>query len=163
MPVVAAVNGAAAGAGCSLALCADVVVAARSAYFLQAFVNIGLVPDVGSTWLLPRQVGRARASAMMMLGERIGAEKAEEWGMIYRCVDDAELMDAAIGIAGNFANGPTRAYAMIRTGIRRALETTLTDTLRQERENQLTAGNSGDFAEGVRAFLAKEKPVFTGR
>ncbi len=163
IPFITAVNGPAAGAGCSYALAGDIVVAARSAYFLQAFVNIGLVPDVGSTWLLPRLVGRARAQAMMMLGERIPAETAENWGMIYKCVDDEQLMPVARDLAAKLANGPTRAYALIRQGIRECLDTTLTEALMVERRNQLTAGRTSDFVEGVSAFLQKRPAEFKGK
>jgi 2-(1,2-epoxy-1,2-dihydrophenyl)acetyl-CoA isomerase len=114
VPVICAVNGPAAGIGCSLALAADFTIAARSAYFLQAFVNIGLVPDGGSTWLLARAIGRARAAQMMMLGEKIGAEQAREWGLIYQCADDAELMSTARALAEKLANGPTVAYAQMK-------------------------------------------------
>jgi len=163
IPVVSAVNGAAAGAGCSLALAADIVLAARSAYFLQAFVNIGLVPDAGSTWLLPRLVGRARAQAMMMLGERISAEQAEQWGLIYKVVGDEALTQEAEALATKLANGPTRAYAMLRQALRASLECTLTESLRIERFNQLQAGRTEDFVEGASAFLAKRPPAFKGR
>jgi 2-(1,2-epoxy-1,2-dihydrophenyl)acetyl-CoA isomerase len=162
-PVISAVNGPAAGAGCALALAADLVVAARSAYFLQAFVNIGLVPDVGTTWILPRLVGRARAQAMMMLGEPIAAEKAEEWGLIYKVVDDEALAGEAQALADRLAHGPTRAYALIRHALRASLECSLTEALRIERVNQLHAGRSRDFAEGVAAFVAKRPPAFKGQ
>lgn len=163
IPFVTAVNGPAAGAGCSYALAGDIVIAGRSAYFLQAFVNIGLVPDVGSTWLLPRLAGKARAQAMMMLGERISAETAEAWGMIWKCVDDDQLMPTARDIAAKLAKGPTRAYALIRQGIRDCLDTTLTEALMTERRNQLAAGRTGDFVEGVSAFLQKRPAAFTGK
>jgi 2-(1,2-epoxy-1,2-dihydrophenyl)acetyl-CoA isomerase len=163
VPVVAAVNGAAAGGGCSLALAADIVVAARSAYFLQAFVNIGLVPDVGSTWILPRLVGKARAQAMMMLGERIPAQMAADWGMIWKVAEDAELAEEATKIARKLANGPTVALSLIRTGLKAALEGGLSDGLRIERENQRKAGVHPDFAEGVGAFLQKRPAAFKGR
>ncbi|MFN7174683.1 MAG: enoyl-CoA hydratase-related protein [Thermaurantiacus tibetensis] len=163
VPFVTAVNGAAAGAGCSYALAGDIIVAARSAYFLQAFVNIGLVPDVGSTWMLPRMVGRARATRMMMLGERIPAEQAYEWGMVSEVVDDAELMPRATEIARKLAKGPTRALALIRTGIRDCMDKTLTEALMVERRNQLEAGRTADFAEGVMAFLQKRPASFSGR
>jgi 2-(1,2-epoxy-1,2-dihydrophenyl)acetyl-CoA isomerase len=163
IPFITAVNGPAAGAGCSYALAGDLVVAGRSAYFLQAFVNIGLVPDVGSTWMLPRMAGRARAQAMMMLGERISAEQAESWGMIYKCVDDAELMPTAQALAAKLAKGPTRAYALIRQGIRQAMDQTLTEALWMERQNQLAAGRTGDFVEGVTAFLQKRPAEFKGK
>jgi len=163
VPFVTAVNGPAAGAGCSYALSGDIVVAARSAYFLQAFVNIGLVPDVGSTWLLPRLAGKARAQAMMMLGERIPAETAAEWGMIYKVVDDAELMAETGRIARKLAAGPTKALSLIRSGIRDCMDKSLTEGLMVERRNQMTAGRSGDFAEGVMAFLQKRPAAFTGK
>ena len=162
VPLVTAVNGPAAGAGCSYALAGDIIVAAESAYFLQAFVNIGLVPDVGSTWMLPRMVGRVRATRMMMLGEKISAAEALEWGMVTKVVPDAALMDEAMGIARKLAAGPTRALAMIRTGIRDCMDKTLTEALMVERRNQMAAGRSADFAEGVMAFLEKRPAKFSG-
>ena len=163
VPFITVVNGVAAGAGCSYALAGDIVIAARSAYFLQAFVNIGLVPDVGSTWLLPRLVGKARAQAMMMLGERIPADTAREWGMIYKVVDDADLAAEGAAIAAKLANGPTMSYALIRQGIRDSLDLTLTEALMVERRNQLKAGRTADFGEGVTAFLQKRPTAFTGK
>lgn len=162
IPFITAVNGPAAGAGCSFALAGDIVIAARSAYFLQAFVNIGLVPDVGSTWMLPRLVGRARAQAMMMLGEKISAAQALDWGMIYQVVDDADLMAGAQTLAARLAKGPTRAYALIRQGIRQCLDKPLTEALMVERRNQRLAGRTADFAEGVAAFLQKRPADFRG-
>ncbi len=163
VPFVTAVNGAAAGAGCSYALAGDIVVAGKSAYFLQAFVNIGLVPDVGSTWMLPRLAGKARAQAMMMLGERVPAETALDWGMIYKVVEDAELMTEARAIAAKLAKGPTRSYALIRQGLRDCLDKPLTEALMVERRNQLQAGRTADFVEGVSAFLQKRPVAFTGK
>ncbi|MET0365199.1 MAG: enoyl-CoA hydratase-related protein [Sphingobium sp.] len=163
LPVVAGVQGAAVGAGCILALAADVVVATRSAYFLQAFVNIGLVPDTGSTWLLPRMIGRSRALGMMLLGERISAARALEWGMIYDMVENDALAERIDAIASKLASGPTRAYALIRQGVRAALEQPLTEALGSERVMQRAAGNSHDFAEGVAAFREKRSAHFTGR
>jgi len=163
VPFVTAVNGPAAGAGCSYALAGDIVVAGKSAYFLQAFVNIGLVPDVGSTWLLPRLAGKARAQAMMMLGERIPAATALDWGMIYKVVDDADLMAEALKIAQKLANGPTRSLALIRSGIRDCMDKTLTESLMVERRNQLLAGRTADFTEGLMAFLQKRPAAFRGK
>lgn len=163
VPFVTAVNGPAAGAGCSYALAGDIIVAAKSAYFLQAFVNIGLVPDVGSTWLLPRMIGRARATRMMMLGERIPAAQAFEWGMVSEVVDDAELMARTMEIGKKLAAGPTKALTLIRTGIRDCMDKTLTEALMVERRNQLHAGRSADFGEGVMAFLQKRPAAFTGK
>jgi 2-(1,2-epoxy-1,2-dihydrophenyl)acetyl-CoA isomerase len=162
VPFVTAVNGPAAGAGCSFALAGDIVIAGRSAYFLQAFINIGLVPDVGATWLLPRLAGRARAQAMMMLGERIPAQTALDWGMIYQVVDDTELLPTAQALAARLAKGPTRAYALIRQGLRDCLDKPLTEALMVERRNQRLAGRSTDFVEGVSAFLQKRPAEFTG-
>lgn len=163
IPVVCAVNGGAAGGGCGYALAGDIVIAARSAYFLQPFANIGLVPDVGATWLLPRLIGKARATGMMMLGERIGAEQAADWGLIWRMVEDDALMDEAMAIARKLANGPTVAYGLMRQGIADAMELSLTQTLAMERRNQRIAGNSADHHEGVAAFLEKRAPNFTGK
>jgi len=162
VPLVTAVNGAAAGGGCGYALAADIAIAARSAYFLQPFAAIGLVPDVGATWLLPRLAGRARATAMMMLGERIPAETALEWGLIYKVVDDAALMETARGIALKLAAGPTIAYRLTRAGIDAACDMTLTECLAMERVNQREAGRTADHKEGVAAFLEKRQPSFRG-
>ena len=163
VPVVTAVNGPAAGAGCSYALAGDIIVAAKSAYFLQAFINIGLVPDVGSTWLLPRMIGRARATRMMMLGERIPAELAYEWGLVSEVVDDPDLPARTAEIAKKLASGPTKALTLIRTGMRDCMDKSLTEGLMVERRNQMLAGRSADFAEGVMAFLQKRPAQFTGK
>jgi 2-(1,2-epoxy-1,2-dihydrophenyl)acetyl-CoA isomerase len=162
VPVICAVNGPAAGVGCSLALAADFTIAAKSAYFLQAFVNIGLVPDGGSTWLLARAIGRARATRMMMLGEKISGEQAEEWGLIYKCVDDAALMDEARALATKLANGPTVAYAQMKRNIATALDTNLQMVLLAEAEAQQIAGRTKDAMEGGMSFLQKRKPEFKG-
>jgi 2-(1,2-epoxy-1,2-dihydrophenyl)acetyl-CoA isomerase len=163
VPFITAVNGVAAGGGCGYALAGDIVIAGRSAYFLQPFANIGLVPDVGATWLLPRLIGKARATAMMMLGERITAEQALESGMIYQVVEDADLMVTAHALAASLADGPTIAYGLMRQGIAGCLEMDLTDALSLERRNQKVAGLAADHEEGVAAFLQKRKPVFTGK
>ncbi|TRD10056.1 2-(1,2-epoxy-1,2-dihydrophenyl)acetyl-CoA isomerase [Erythrobacter insulae] len=162
VPVICAVNGPAAGVGCSLALAADFTIAGKSAYFLQAFVNIGLVPDGGSTWLLARAIGRARATRMMMLGEKISAEQAEDWGLIYKCVDDAALMEEARALAAKLANGPTVAYSHIKRNIGAALDGALPQVLQVEAEAQAIAGASDDAKEGGQAFLEKRKAEFKG-
>jgi 2-(1,2-epoxy-1,2-dihydrophenyl)acetyl-CoA isomerase len=163
MPVVAAVRGPCAGAGCSLALAADIVIAARSAYFLQAFINIGLVPDAGATWLLPRLAGRARAMEMMMLGERIPAEQAAAWGMISRLVEEEELESEAVALATRLAQGPTAAYALLRKLACDAGQAPLSDALAAERCAQTIAGHTDDFKAGVMAFLQKRQPKFDGK
>ena len=163
VPVVAAVNGPCAGAGCSLALAADIVIAGESAYFLQAFVNIGLIPDAGATWLLPRLAGRARAMEMMMLGERVPAAQALEWGMINRVVADEALLDEAKALATRLAQGPTAAYALIRKLARDSAHLGLAEALAAERVAQRDAGRTEDFKQGVVAFLQKRPPSFDGR
>jgi 2-(1,2-epoxy-1,2-dihydrophenyl)acetyl-CoA isomerase len=163
LPVVAAVRGPCAGAGCSLALAADIVIASRSAYFLQAFINIGLIPDAGATWLLPRLAGRARAMEMMMLGERIPAEQALAWGMIGRLVEDEELAAESIALATRLAQGPTVAYGLLRRLARDAEQLSLADALAAERIAQRDAGRTGDFKAAVMAFLQKRQPSFDGR
>ena len=163
IPVVAAVNGAAAGAGCSLALAADIVVAGRSAYFLQAFINIGLIPDAGATWLLPRLAGRARAMEMMMLGERIPAGQAAQWGMIARVVEDEHLASEAGALATRLAQGPTIAYGLLRRLARDAEQLPLAEALAAERVAQRDAGRTDDFRQAVFAFLQKRQPTFDGK
>lgn len=163
IPVVAAVNGAAAGAGCSLALCADIVIAARSAYFLQAFVNIGLIPDAGATWLLPRLVGRARAMEMMLLGERVSAQQALDWGMVSRVVDDHDLIAEATGLAAKLAAGPTVAMGLIRKLARDSAHLPLEGALAAERSAQREAGRTDDFKAAVMSFIQKSQPRFEGR
>lgn len=163
MPIITAVNGPAAGVGCSIALVGDFVLAGKGGYFLQAFVNIGLVPDGGSTWYLPRLIGKARATRMMMLGEKITGQQAEDWGMIYKCVDDAELEAETAALAQRLASGPTVSYATMRKNILTSLEHSLSDTLLAEAEGQRIAGDSADSAEGGLAFLEKRKPNFQGK
>ncbi|MBP6818685.1 enoyl-CoA hydratase-related protein [Ferrovibrio sp. MS7] len=163
MPIVCAVNGPAAGAGMSLALAGDIVIAAKSATFLQAFCNIGLVPDAGSTYFLPRLAGSARALGLAMLGEKLPAETAAEWGLIWKCVEDAELMSTAGAIAAKFANGPTVGLGLIRKIVRQSASNTLDQQLEVELEAQRVAGRSRDFIEGVTAFLQKRPAKFTGK
>jgi 2-(1,2-epoxy-1,2-dihydrophenyl)acetyl-CoA isomerase len=163
MPIIAAVNGAAAGGGLGLALAADIVIAARSAFFLCPFSKVGLVPDVGATWILPRLVGKARATGMMLLGERIPAERAEAWGLIWQAVDDDKLQDAAFGLATQLASGAGFALARTRQAIHASLETGLAESLLLERVNQRECGRTADHLEGVAAFREKRKPVYQGR
>jgi 2-(1,2-epoxy-1,2-dihydrophenyl)acetyl-CoA isomerase len=162
IPVVAAVNGPAAGAGCSIALSADIVIAARSAYFLQAFVNIGLIPDAGATWLLPRLAGRARAMEMMMLGERLPAERAQQWGLIARVVDDEHLASESVALATQLAQGPTIALGLIRRLARESQQIGLSEALAAERVGQREAGMTADFRAAVLAFIEKRPPRFEG-
>jgi 2-(1,2-epoxy-1,2-dihydrophenyl)acetyl-CoA isomerase len=162
-PVVAAVNGPAAGAGANLALACDIVLAARSASFLQAFARIGLVPDAGGTWVLPRLVGAARAMGLMMLGEPISAETAAQWGLIWKVVDDDKLMDEAQTLARKLAQGPTLGLGLIKEALNRSLDNGLSAQLDTERDLQRIAARSEDFREGVAAFLEKRPARFTGR
>ncbi|MDB5480135.1 MAG: Enoyl-CoA hydratase/isomerase [Caulobacteraceae bacterium] len=162
MPIVTAVNGAAAGVGCSLALMGDIIIAAESAYFLQAFRRIGLVPDGASTYLLPRMIGRARAMEMALLGERVPAAKALEWGLINRVVPDAELMGEAGKVASELAHGP-KSLGLIRNLMWRSLDASFAEQVADEAATQTMAGKSDDFIEGVQAFLQKRPAVFTGR
>jgi 2-(1,2-epoxy-1,2-dihydrophenyl)acetyl-CoA isomerase len=162
-PVVAAVNGVAAGAGANIALHCDVVLAARSASFVQAFARIGLIPDSGGTWMLPRLVGAARARGLALLAEPLAAEKAENWGLIWRAVDDASLMSEAEKLCEQFATGPTVGLSLIKRAFDASETNTLDAQLDLERDLQREAGNMPDYAEGVRAFVDKRTPVFTGR
>jgi 2-(1,2-epoxy-1,2-dihydrophenyl)acetyl-CoA isomerase len=162
VPFVTAVNGAAAGVGCSIALLGDMIIAAESAYFLQAFRRIGLVPDGGSTYLLARAVGRSRAMEMMLLGEKIHAEKAFQWGLINRIVPDADLANAAAMLASELAAGPTTTLSLIRSIAWSALDNDWQAQLTEERIAQRTAGRTKDFTEGVSAFLTKRPAKFTG-
>jgi len=162
IPWVSAVNGAAAGIGCSLALAADLIVAGESAYFLQAFRRIGLVPDGGSTFLLAKAAGRVRAMEMMLLGEKLPAAKALEWGLINRVVPDAEVEAAAMTLAGELAAGPTVALGLIRKAAWAALESSWDEALDLERALQRQAGRTNDFLEGVTAFREKRPARFKG-
>src|SRR3974390_3302045 len=162
-PLVTAVNGPAAGAGMSFALLGDMILAAHSAYFLQAFRRIGLVPDCGSTWLLPRLVGKARSIELSLMGERLPAEKALEWGLINRVHDDGALMEEAMKLARELANGPTVALALIRKLYWESPENSFEDQLNLEFQSQRVAGATEDFREGVTAFLEKRPAKFAGK
>ena len=162
VPIITAVNGPAAGIGCSLALASDFAIAGKSAYFLQAFVNIGLVPDGGASWMLARIVGKARATEMMLLGEKISGEKAADWGLVYKCVEDAELMTEAKALAERLANGPTMALGIMRQNLAVALDADYATALLREAEGQRMAGDSADAREGAIAFLQKRKAEFKG-
>ncbi|WP_083384165.1 MULTISPECIES: 2-(1,2-epoxy-1,2-dihydrophenyl)acetyl-CoA isomerase PaaG [Cupriavidus] len=162
LPVIAAVNGTAAGAGANLALACDIVLAARSASFLQAFVKIGLVPDSGGTWFLPQRVGMARALGLALTGDKLSAEDAERWGLIWEVMDDTLLAEQALALATQLAAQPTRALAAIKQAMRAGATQTLDAQLDLERDLQRELGASHDYAEGVNAFLARRTPRFTG-
>jgi len=163
-PVVVAVNGIAAGGGVALALCGDIVLAARSACFVQVFgPRLGLVPDMGCTWFFPQLLGRARSRALALLGDRLSAEKAADWGLIWACVEDAALMDEAKSIAARLAKGPALAFAEIKRTLDAAPFNTLDEQLELERLTQKRLGDTEDFSEGVTAFLTKREPVFKGK
>ncbi len=162
-PVVAAVNGVAAGAGANIALNCDITLAARSANFVQSFARIGLVPDSGGTWILPRLVGAARARGLALLAEPVAAEKAEGWGLIWKAVDDACLMSEAEKLCAHFAEAPTVGLSLIKRALNASETNTLDAQLDLERDLQREAGTTPDYAEGVRAFVDKRAPVFTGR
>jgi 2-(1,2-epoxy-1,2-dihydrophenyl)acetyl-CoA isomerase len=162
-PLVTSVNGPAAGAGMSFALMGDMILCARSAYFLQAFRRIGLVPDCGSTWLLPRLIGRARAIELSLMGERLPAEKALEWGLVNRVYDDAVLWQETIKLAHELANGPTLALALIRRLYWESPDNSFEDQLNLEFESQRGAGATEDFREGVTAFFEKRPAKFSGK
>jgi 2-(1,2-epoxy-1,2-dihydrophenyl)acetyl-CoA isomerase len=163
LPIVCAVNGVAAGAGANLALACDIVLAARSASFVQAFARIGLIPDCGGTWVLPRLVGMARARALALLAEPLPAETAAAWGLIWQAVDDDKLLGEAAALAGRLANGPTSAFGLTKRALNAAATNDLDRQLDLERDLQAAAAASPDHAEGVRAFLAKRAPAFTGK
>ncbi|MFD1881055.1 enoyl-CoA hydratase-related protein [Paracoccus pacificus] len=161
-PVIAAVNGVAAGAGANLALLADVVIAAESASFVQAFTRIGLIPDAGGTWMIPRLIGQARAMGAMLFADPITARQAADWGMIYEAVPDDAFVTRVAARADALAQGPTRSYLNIRKALRASATNDLDAQLALEARLQGECGNSKDFAEGVAAFLGKRRPQFTG-
>ena len=163
IPFITAIRGPAAGVGCAIALMGDMIVAGKNAYFLQAFCNIGLIPDGGSAYILSRAIGRVRAMEMMMLGERLPAQEAYHAGLISRLVEDDKVDEQAIALAQRLANGPTKALGMIRQIAWAALDSTLDDQLDRERALQKDAGRTEDFIEGVTAFLQKRKVEFKGK
>jgi len=163
LPVVCAVNGVAAGAGANLALACDIVIAARSASFIQAFSRIGLVPDSGGTYFLPRLVGSARAMGLALLGDKLHAEDAERWGLIWACVDDADLGATVDRLLEQLAKAPTRGLAAIKRALHASAGNSLHAQLDLERDLQRELGRSDDYREGVAAFLEKRPPSFTGK
>lgn len=162
MPVVCAVNGVAAGAGANIALACDIVIAAKSAKFIQSFANIGLIPDSGGTWTLPRLAGQARAMGLALTAEPLTAERAEAWGMIWKCVEDAQLGAEVDALAAKFASAPTKGLATTKKLIRESGARTLEAQLELERDAQRTLGRTADYKEGVSAFMEKRTPKFTG-
>jgi 2-(1,2-epoxy-1,2-dihydrophenyl)acetyl-CoA isomerase len=163
LPVVCAVNGVAAGAGANIALACDIVIATKSASFIQAFCKIGLVPDSGGTYFLPRLVGSARAMGLAFFGDRVSAEQAAEWGLIWKCVDDGEFVATTDAMAAQLADAPTAGLAAIKRALYASSGNTLEQQLDVERDAQRALGNSADYREGVAAFLEKRAPRFSGR
>ena len=163
LPVVCAVNGVAAGAGANLALACDIVIATKSASFIQAFCKIGLIPDSGGTYFLPRVVGSARAMGLALLGDKLHAEQAAAWGLIWKCVEDSEFTDAVEGLLTQLAQAPTRGLAEIKRALHASAGNTLETQLDLERDTQRELGYSADYREGVAAFLEKRPPRFSGK
>ena len=161
-PVICAVNGVAAGAGANIALACDIVIAARSASFIESFSRLGLIPDSGGTWILPRLVGMARARGLAMLGPKVSAEQAEAWGMIWQVVDDDELMATALGLAEQMATQPTRGFAFTKQALAASAANSLDAQLELEKELMRAAGRTHDYQEGVKAFLEKRQPNYKG-
>jgi 2-(1,2-epoxy-1,2-dihydrophenyl)acetyl-CoA isomerase len=161
-PVICAVNGVAAGAGANIAFACDVIIAARSAYFVESFCKLGLIPDSGGTWILPRLVGMARARGLAMLGSKVNAEQAEAWGMIWQCVDDEQLMPTALALAEEMARQPTLGFAFTKKALAASTANTLDQQLELEKELMQAAGKTHDYKEGVTAFLEKRQPVYRG-
>lgn len=162
-PIVAAVNGAAVGVGCGIALAADIVLVARSGYFFQSFIRLGVVPDGGSSWTIPRLAGAGRAAAMMMLGEKIDAETAVSWGLAYRLYDDTALYPAAHALSVKLANGPTLAYGRIKRMLTASRDNSFAAQLELEAENQVASFATADCREGIAAFVEKREARFAGR
>jgi 2-(1,2-epoxy-1,2-dihydrophenyl)acetyl-CoA isomerase len=162
MPVICAVNGVAAGAGANLALACDIVIAAKSASFIEAFCKLGLIPDTGGTWHLPRLIGQARATGLAMLGDKLSAETAEQWGLIWKCVADDSLMDDAMKMAEHFATAPTKGLAFTKKALQASYSNTLPEQLKLEGEMMRELGYSHDYKEGVAAFIAKRPANFRG-
>ncbi len=161
-PVICAVNGVAAGAGANIALACDIVIAGRSASFIESFSRLGLIPDSGGTWILPRLVGMARARGLAMLGPKVSAEQAEAWGMIWQVVDDEELMPTALGLARRMATQPTRGFGFTKRALAASAANTLSEQLELEKELMRAAGKTADYREGVAAFLEKREPEYRG-
>jgi 2-(1,2-epoxy-1,2-dihydrophenyl)acetyl-CoA isomerase len=162
MPVICAVNGVAAGAGANIALACDIVLAAKSASFVEAFCRLGLIPDSGGTWHLPRLIGHARATGLAMLGEKLSAEKAEQWGLIWKCVPDEALFDDSMKMAEHFAVAPTKGLAFTKKALQASWHNSLADQLKLEGEMMRELGYSHDYREGVAAFIEKRPACFKG-